>query len=303
MARVIRPQALRHAAAVADRAVESGSHPCAVLAAANAQHVFWTHVASGQDTAREETIFLLASITKPILATAVMQMVERGRLLLGAPVASILPAFDASGKGGVTVRHLLTHTSGLDETAWLERRLNGESGGPTCLEMACSTHLRFAPGTRCEYCSLSFAALAGIVEQLAGVPYDRHLADEVLQPAGMVDTGFAPVEPQRAAPVRDFGEAALASFLSRKIAGGGLWSTAADLVRFGQEFLRAGPGGSTYDDRASDVGNTVLRPRRNLVRLCPRMGQACGARRCDVFAGGLWPRRRDGNAPLDRSRG
>lgn len=243
MARVVRPKALRHAAAVADRAVESGSHPCAVLAAAGADGIFWSHVAAGADRPAQDSIFLLASITKPIMATAALQMVERGRLLLNAPVASVVEEFAANGKAWATTRHLLTHTSGIDESAWIEDRMNGGAGGPTCLGMACSAHLRFAAGTRCEYCSLSFAAVAGVVERLAGEPYVAHLNAAVLQPAGMADTDFRPADPSRAMPVHDFGgDAALEVFTRRRIAGGGLWSTAADLVRFGQAFLRAGRG-------------------------------------------------------------
>jgi CubicO group peptidase (beta-lactamase class C family) len=231
-----------YAAAVAEEAVRSGSHACAVMAVANSRETLWTHVVSGEDRVDFDTIFLLASITKPITATAVMQMVEQGRLLLNQPVAVYMPEFGANGKQTVTTRHLLTHTSGMNEMKWINARISGsEEPTGTNFEEACRTFLNFPPGTRCEYCTLSFEVMAELIARLSGKPYAAYLRDHLFTPLGMKDTAFLPADMSRAAPVRDFGAPEqLEEFMRREIAGGGLWSTASDLIAFGQAFLRGG---------------------------------------------------------------
>ena len=106
---------LEYAAQIADEAVKNGPQPCAVIAVADREKTLWTHVSPGADGVGLDSIFLIASITKPIVATAVMQLVEQGKLLLSAPVATYLPEFAANDKGAVTAWHLLTHSSGLEE--------------------------------------------------------------------------------------------------------------------------------------------------------------------------------------------
>src|SRR5262245_19715105 len=103
---------LRYAAAVAEAAVATGSYPSAVIAAANAERTFLTHVVAHPEHPQPalDSIFLLASITKPILTTAVMRLAEQGRLTLADPVVKYIPEFETFGKGRVTIWHLLTHT-------------------------------------------------------------------------------------------------------------------------------------------------------------------------------------------------
>lgn len=233
---------LKHAAAVADAAVRSGTHPSAVIAVADSRDVVWTHVVSGEDRVDLDTIFLLASISKPITATAIMQLVERGQLLLDVPVASYLPEFGTEGgRGQITTWHLLTHTSGLNEQKWANARFVGQGAAGPCFEEACAAPLNFAPGERCEYCTLSFAVLSELITRIGGQPYPDYLRDTVFAPLGMRDTSFRPERMDRAAPVHGFDPPGmLEAFISRAIAGGGLWSTAGDLIRFGQALLRGG---------------------------------------------------------------
>src|SRR5690349_9581714 len=114
---------LRRAAEVVDEAVSKGPYPSGVLVVANSERVLLKHAVSktGKAPAREDGIFLLASITKPIVATAIMRLVEEGRLLLSDPVAKYIPEFALFEKSHVTVRHILTHTSGLDESLWMRQ--------------------------------------------------------------------------------------------------------------------------------------------------------------------------------------
>ena len=96
----IDPARLQRAVAVAEDAVRNGPYPSAVIAVANAETTLLTHIVSHPERApvREDGIFLLASITKPIVATAIMRLVEEGRLLLTDPVVKYIPEFGPFGK-------------------------------------------------------------------------------------------------------------------------------------------------------------------------------------------------------------
>src|SRR5215217_7473118 len=100
----IDPTRLQHAITAAEAAVHTGGYPSAVIALANADSTILMHAVSHPDRApvHEDSIFLLASFTKPIIATAIMQLVETGRLLLSDPVVHYIPEFEAFGKNNVT---------------------------------------------------------------------------------------------------------------------------------------------------------------------------------------------------------
>lgn len=232
---------LAHAEAILEEVVASGAQRCALAAVADREKIVWQRVVPGAEGVSAQSIFLLASITKPMLATGVLRLVEQGRLLLDKPVTAYLPEFSGGPKDRITAWHLLTHTSGLDETDWMAARMAGEADGRDCFAFACDARLMFEPGDRCSYCTLSFAVLAELIARLAGVPYWEFLRREVFEPLGMRDTGFEPADPGRAAFVHDMGGAEItARFTARKVAGGGIWSTLGDVVRFGQAFLRDG---------------------------------------------------------------
>jgi CubicO group peptidase (beta-lactamase class C family) len=241
---------LHYAIAAAEAAVRDGGYPSAVIAAANAERTFLTYVATHPERAPAalDSIFLLASITKPIVATAIMRLVEQGRLTLADPVVKHIPEFETFGKATVTVWHLLTHTSGLDESGWWrEIMFDRRAAAGELVHMACRSALRYEPGARYEYNTLTFALLGELIERLSGLPYPEYLRREICEPLGMRDTSFAPQGSQqaRAMPVyssqaeEDF-EARLAYVTSVAAPGAGLWSTAADLIAFGQAFLRGG---------------------------------------------------------------
>jgi len=250
----IDPIRLQHAVAAAEAAVSAGGYPSAVIAVANADTTILTHAVSHPERAPAalDSIFLLASITKPIVATAIMQLVETGRLLISDPIVRYIPEFEIFGKNTVTAWHLLTHTSGLDESAWwrelmFERRASVEQ----TLQMICRSALRFTPGERFEYNTGAFYVLAELITRLSGLPYPEYLRRYIFEPLGMRDTSFAPQGEQaaRKMPVysdqADF-EAWLAYYTSMAVPGGGLWSSAADLVAFGQALLRGGWAGEYH---------------------------------------------------------
>ncbi|MBK9712056.1 MAG: beta-lactamase family protein [Kouleothrix sp.] len=245
---------LQRAVGVADAAVREGGYPSAVIAVASSSATILKRALSrpGMAPAREDSIFLLASITKPIVATAIMRLVEDGLLLLSAPVATYIPEFAQAGKQLVTTWHILTHTSGLDDSAW-QAELAGarRATAPELVQLACRSGLRFEPGARFEYCSFSFYILAELISRLGGAPYPELLRRQIFRPLGMRDTSFAPEGDQRARAMPVYGLAPdfdrwLAYYTSVATPGGGLWSTAADLIAFGQALLRGGRAGDYH---------------------------------------------------------
>lgn len=138
--------------------VQKGEIPCAVLAVANSTETIRCEVFTRPDgdQIKQDSIFLLASITKPMVATAVMQLVEQGLLNLGTSLTRYIPEFAQPGKLPVTAWNLLTHTSGMEENAWMAALYSTQAPQSAYLMGACQSNLHFVPGTRYEYCSLSF---------------------------------------------------------------------------------------------------------------------------------------------------
>jgi CubicO group peptidase (beta-lactamase class C family) len=133
-----------------------------------------------------ETVFLVASVTKPVVATAAMLLVERGQLALDQPAAEVLTEFGENGKGGVAIRHLMTHTSGLPDMLPENQELR-ERHEPLSefVRRVCRIGIDFQPGTRIRYQCTGSAVLGAIIERLDGRPLPRFLAEEVFQPLGM----------------------------------------------------------------------------------------------------------------------
>jgi CubicO group peptidase (beta-lactamase class C family) len=226
-------------AAVAD-GVASGALASGVLAVATSDEVVRLEAFGPVAT---DSIFLIASITKPIFATSVMRLVERGHVLLNEPVAKHVPEFAANGKQDVRLWHMLTHTSGLDE-AWF-----AQAGGPrrwdwpSVVARACAAPLQFAPGSRYSYCNPPFFVMADIIQRLTGTDHASFVRQAVLEPLGMRDTSFTPPNSSRVVPVLDppwRDEQEQAGWIGLQNPAGGLWSTAGDLVRFGQMLLHDG---------------------------------------------------------------
>ncbi|MBY5647990.1 beta-lactamase family protein [Rhizobium leguminosarum] len=154
---------------------------------------------------REDTIFRLASITKPIVTIAAMRLVEQGRIGLDDPVTRWLPGFRPRLPDGseatIRIRHLLTHTSGLSYSFFEEDDSYTRAGvsdgldkpGLTLAEnlrRIASTQLRFAPGSDWQY-SVAMDVLGGAIESETGVPLGAAVAGLVTKPLGLADTAFS----------------------------------------------------------------------------------------------------------------
>jgi CubicO group peptidase (beta-lactamase class C family) len=154
---------------------------------------------------RNDALFLTASITKPVTATAVLLLVERGVVGLEDRVADFVPKFADNGKREVRLRHLLTHTSGLPDMPPDNEALRAAHKPLAAfIDETCRLPLAFAPGSRVSYQSMGIAMLAEVVHQAAGVTLRDFLQKEVFAPLGMADTslGWQPEKKERIAAVR-----------------------------------------------------------------------------------------------------
>ena len=252
------PIALDRAFALAARQVEDGTVPFVILGVANASGVIRLEAVPPKDGPAfgASAVCLLASITKPIVTTAVMRLVQDGRFSLTAPLSTWLPELNTAGHPPITAWHVLTHTTGLGEVD-LEQLLLQGGDRPELLRRTIAQPQEAAPGSRFRYVTCTFDLLAEAVERASGTPFEQVLRDEVLDPLGMTDTGFDP-RPDlaaRMAPVAIGGWGAapgahlvdpamapllLSAYIGLRMAGGGLWSSASDLMRFGRAMLAGG---------------------------------------------------------------
>jgi CubicO group peptidase (beta-lactamase class C family) len=169
-----------------------------------------------------QTIFDLASLTKPIVtATSIMLLDHDGVIDIDDPVAKYLPSFSEREKDGVTIRHLLSHSSGLKpwrayhEMLLQKERKTGEAlmGSSDARELIIDRTVRSAlvhePGAAAVYGDLDFIVLGAVVEAVSGQRLDEFCRERILEPLGMTDTFFVPLER---------GSAALPEPLKRRIA-------------------------------------------------------------------------------------
>jgi len=136
-----------------------------------------------------DTIFLIASLTKPLTVAAVCLLVDRGQVHLDDPVVDYIPAFSGGERTAALVRHLLTHTSGLPdmlpENVALRR---AHAPLSAFVEKTCLTPLLYTPGTDCRYQSMGMLLAGTIVERVSGTPLPDFLQKEFFLPLGMKDT-------------------------------------------------------------------------------------------------------------------
>jgi CubicO group peptidase (beta-lactamase class C family) len=190
--------------------------------------------------AKAMTAYRLGSISKPITATAVMQLAERGKLDLDAPIQKYCPAFPAK-QWPVTARLLLGHLSGVrhykNEAEFAStRHFNSVVEG---LDMFKDDPLLFEPGTKYSYTTHGYAVLGCAVEGASGMRFEEYIRENVFKPAGMdrirVDN-VADIIPNRAQGYAKLQNGELRNSgladTSYKIPGGGFISTVEDLAKF-----------------------------------------------------------------------
>lgn len=247
------------------------------------QGAFGKRDLSKPDAMTADSVFWIASMTKAVTSAGAMQLVEQGKLSLDAEIREVLPdlakpqvleGFDAKGepklrpaKSAITLRQLMTHTAGFAYDMWngnlgvyLEK--TGTPGIITCQNAALKTPVMTDPGTRWEYgTNIDFVGKA--VEAVSGKRLDAYLRDNLFAPLGMSDTGFKIRDDMRKRLVgmhargEDGQLAAMPFELEQNpefhMGGGGLYSTAADYIRFTQMILNKGRGNGNQVLKAETI--------------------------------------------------
>jgi serine-type D-Ala-D-Ala carboxypeptidase len=243
------------AQAIIEQAVRDSAFPGAVAVIGRGSGVLAT-VSAGQldwgssPPPTERTVWDVASLTKVVGTTsAVMRLVDEGSIVLDAPVRRYLPEWRGSGKDRVTVRHLLTHTSGLPAFRQFFRlRVSVDS----TMTLLLATPLDTVPAARMVYSDIGAVLLGRIVERVSGQRLDAYLEAKVFGPLDMHDTRFLPprdwreriapteVVAERGGLVRGEVHDENAMALGGVAGHAGLFSSARDLGRFARMYLNGG---------------------------------------------------------------
>lgn len=145
-----------------------------------------TDVAQLPATELSDRRYLIASITKPVVAMAAVQLAADGWFALNDPVRDLLPGFNRGPLRQITVRHLLTHTSGLPDMLPQNKELRiAHAGTQEFVNATAEVNPDFAAGTDCRYSSMGFAVLAAIIESITQTTCGDHLLQKVFQPLEM----------------------------------------------------------------------------------------------------------------------
>jgi CubicO group peptidase (beta-lactamase class C family) len=241
--------------AILDRAVRDSAFPGAIavigthagpLVTVAAGHLDW----APSPAPTTETLWDIASLTKVVgMTSAMMQLVESGKVDLDAPVQRYLPEWSGPGKDRVTVRDLITHRSGLPAfKQYFKLNVSPDS----TLRLFFATPLDTTPGARMVYSDIGAILLGKIVERVSGEPIDAYLSRRVFGPLGMRDTRYRPdasllsriapteKDPWRGRHLRGEVHDENAAALGGVSAHAGLFSSAHDLERLARVYLNGG---------------------------------------------------------------
>jgi CubicO group peptidase (beta-lactamase class C family) len=202
-----------------------------------------------------DAMYLLGSISKPICMTALMKFYEWGKFRLDDPVKKFIPAFTGEQRESVTIKHLLTHTSGLpDQLRENDKLRKSHAGLSEFVEHAVRTPLSFAPGSRYQYSSMGILLAANIAERITNASISGLVESFVFGPLGMTRSAqglgkfqiddFVPVQMEGAAPESGGGDPSSKDWnwnspYWRALGApwGGTHASAPDVGRFLREFL------------------------------------------------------------------
>jgi CubicO group peptidase (beta-lactamase class C family) len=256
--------------------VDSSKLAGAVVLVANRDKVLALEAVGFADIAartpmRYDTLFWIASQSKPITAAALMMLVDEGKVLLDDPVERYLPEFKDQWlaverdkdhillkrpKHPITVRNILSHTSGMPFKSEVEHPTLDLLPLRTCARSYAMTPLQFEPDSKYQYSNAGINTAGRIIEVVSGVPYEKFLDQRLFKPLGMKDTTFWPNPEQIAKLANSYkpgaGKAGLEAITITQLdyplsdrkrqpmPAGGLFSTAGDLGHFCQMILNGG---------------------------------------------------------------
>jgi len=280
----------------------------AVTLVARENEVIWFHAQGLMDVAsgtamREDAVFRIMSMTKPVVALAILMMVEEGKVRLTDPVSRFIPELGGlrvalpstpgpvAASRDITVLDLLTHTSGLmsgGASSELRVEFGAHDSLADVLPRLAAAPLDFEPGTRWAYSAqYGFDVLVRIVEIASGVAFDKFARQRIFEPLGMKDTYFYPATGNpRVATLYQSVDGRLEqipdmAFMNGAYfsGGGGLFSTAEDYLQFALMLLNDGALGNVrlIGSRTAQTMHTVFAP-ASLPGRTPGEGYGLGVR-------------------------
>lgn len=297
------PDRLERVAALMERRIEARRFPGAVTLIARDGEIVYFRAQGLMDIAserpmREDAVFRIMSMTKPVVAVAVLMLVEEGRVRLTDPVARFIPELEglevaASRESGadspsgsepsaprtvpadreVMIRDLLTHTSGLmsgGSSSAHDVTIGPEDSLADVLPRLADVPLDFQPGTQWAYSAqFGFDVLVRVVEIASGMPFDEFARERIFDPLGMDDTFFYPAQHPQLATLYRTSENGLEQAPTLPFengvyfsGGGGLFSTAEDYLRFALMLQNGGEldGARLLGRRTVDLMTSAVAP-------------------------------------------
>ena len=238
--------------------VEQGQVPTAALAVARRGRLVEPRAfgvrrcGTATEPAAADTVFLVASVTKPVTALAALLLVEEGRLSLTDRVCDVIPEFGGAARDSVRLIHLLTHTSGLPDMLPENEELRaGHADFATFVHHICQCGLLFPPGTEVRYQSMGTALVGEMVQRVTGQSLAEFMAARIFAPLGMSSTSLG-LDPSLADRLADAVVPAFQEgtdwhwnspyWRSFGAPWGGMYSTVGDLARLLQCLLDGGDG-------------------------------------------------------------
>ena len=234
------------------KAIDEHRLPGAVVWIEHGGEIYWKAYGKRSlvptvETMTRDTIFDAASLTKVLAGTpAIMLLIERGKVKLDAPVSTYIPEYTGE-MGKITVRELLTHTSGLPPDVSTNPKWKGTE---TAIQKAASMKLDSAPGAKFRYSDINFFTVGEIVARVSGLPLNKFCAKEIYRPLKMTDTGFlpppskipriAPTEMTDGLMLRGTVHDPTARFMGGVAGHAGVFTTAPDMARFARMMLNMG---------------------------------------------------------------
>ena len=223
-----------------------------------------------------DSIRRIASISKFFTAASIMKLVEDGRLMVDSSVSRYIREFDNEVHRNIKIHHLLTHTSGLAPDGGVYTHpypispwdiMYNKDANRNWIESFLSVPMNGKPGERWQYSSLGFAVLAELLQKVTDMPIEDFVTKNILKPLGMEDSSYTPEQIDRIVTTKEYDEFWTQNDQDRiKIpsGGSGLYSTAPDLLKFGEMLCQKGQrngvrilGRKTVEKMATNVLHNV----------------------------------------------
>ena len=252
--------------------VETIGSPSVAVAIAKDGRIVWEHAIGWADREKRipatvHTIYGLASISKPITATGLMLLAERGRVDLDKPVNDYLGAAKLTGiagdANGATLRRVLSHTAGLPLHSHFFYSDRGYLPPPMDETIRRYGNLVFPPGETFEYSNLGYGVLSYVIERVSGRSFRDFMRHEVFDPLGLTHTSIDPPQGREDSVAVGYGsDGIFPSFTFDHIGASSAYSSAHDLIRFAMFHLKNRPPGRRplLSDTSIDAMHSVVPP-------------------------------------------